>query len=44
MMREALDKCEDRWKAELSPVIKGGPPVVGVIKEEVETFLKDNLL
>jgi predicted nucleotidyltransferase component of viral defense system len=44
MMREALEKCEDRWKAELSPVIKGGPPAVGVIKEEVEAFLKDKLL
>lgn len=44
MMREALDKCEDRWKAELSPVIKGGPPAERVIKEEVEAFLKDNLL
>jgi predicted nucleotidyltransferase component of viral defense system len=44
MMREALEKCEDLWKAELSPVIKGGPPAVGVIKEEVEAFIRDKLL
>jgi predicted nucleotidyltransferase component of viral defense system len=44
MVLAALERCEDAWKPELSPVIKGGPPDARVIREEVEDFLRENLL
>ena len=44
MLLAALDKCQDGWKAELSPVIRGGPPDVVTVRQEVEAFMKDNLL
>jgi len=44
MMLKALEKCEDGWKPELSPAIKGGPPDAGAIREEVEAFLRESLL
>lgn len=44
MISAALDRCEDAWKPELSPVIKGGPPDAHLTREEVEAFLRENLL
>ncbi len=44
MLSAVLDRCEDAWKPELSPVIKGGPPDEHVVRDEVEAFLRENLL
>ncbi len=44
MVQEALDRCEDRWKAELSPVIKGGPPDIAPMRGAIEAFLREKLL
>lgn len=44
MFSAALDRCEDAWKPELSPVIKGGPPDARIVRDVVEAFLRRNLL